>query len=174
MTRQTRSLSSIRARDIMKRNVFKLEPSSTIEDAVTAFTELHISGAPVVDRNGRLVGMLSAFDIARPENVRQGTDRPARAEYALDRTYSEDDGNDDIYDEILFSKDGYSPEVLPTGTVEDFMTPEVITIRPTTQLREVCQLMLKEHIHRVPVIEDDKLVGIISTLDVVRCIAETT
>jgi CBS domain-containing protein len=155
----------------MKRNVFKLEPSSTIEDAVTAFTEMHISGAPVVDRNGRLVGMLSAFDIARPENVRHGAVRSARDEYSLDGRYSDED--DDFYDEVVYSKDGYSPEVLKTGTVEDFMTSEVITIGPSTQLREVCKLMLKEHIHRVPVVDDDKLVGIISTLDVVRCIAET-
>jgi CBS domain-containing protein len=66
------ALGTLKARDIMRSNVFKLEPTSTVEEAVTSFAELHISGAPVVDRNGRLVGVLSAFDIARPENLRNG------------------------------------------------------------------------------------------------------
>ena len=162
-------LSHVRAKDIMKRNVFKLDPTSPLEEAVLAFSEMHISGAPVVDRGGRLVGVLSAYDIAKPENMREGR-LGSSEEIAMGDASVDDDGS---YDEdVVFSMDDYNPGVLRKGTVADFMTPEVISVAPDATLKHLCALMVREHIHRVLVVEHGKLVGIISSLDVARCIAE--
>lgn len=169
MSHNIQTLSKVKARDIMKRSVFKLEPTMTIEDAVTSFSELHISGAPVVDRSGKLVGVLSAFDIAKPENMRDGLVSTRRGEYALGESSPDDDGS---YDEdVVFSMEDYSPEVLRSGTVADLMTNEVICVGPDASLKDVCAVMVKEHIHRVMVTDDTRLVGIISSLDVARCVA---
>ena len=162
------ALGTLRARDIMRSNVFKLEPTSTVEEAVTSFAELHISGAPVVDRNGRLVGVLSAFDIARPENLRNGRLAGSGGEYPMG-----DASNDDLDDEeVVFSMEDYSPDVLQAATVSELMSTDVITIAPDMALKQICALFVKEHIHRAMVVDKGKLVGIVTTLDIARAVAE--
>lgn len=168
MNTATNPLAKVRARDIMKSNVFRLEPTTTIEEAVTAFAEMHISGAPVVDRSGRLVGVLSAFDIARPENMRDGLLQPRRGDFSMGEASPDDDGS---YDEdVVFSMEDYSPDVLRSGTVADLMTSEVISVPSDATLKQMCTLLVKEHIHRVMVVDDHKLVGIVTSLDIVRAV----
>ena len=163
-------LSSLCAADIMQKKVFKLDPQDTVEEAVQGFTDLHISGAPVVDRFGRMVGVLSAYDIARPENLVDHNLAPARGSYAMADASADDDGS---YDEdVVMNMEDYSPATLRTGTVSDLMSTEPITVKPDTTLKALCALMVKEHIHRVLVVDAGKLVGVISTLDVARCVAE--
>jgi len=169
MTAKAKPLAKILVRDIMRTDVVKLDPAMPLEEAVASFAELHISGAPVVDRAGRLVGVLSAFDIAKPENMRDGSVTPRSNEYALGDASPDDDGS---YDgEVVFSMEDYSPEVLRRGTVSDLMSNEVICVSPDAPLKDVCATMVKEHIHRVMVTEETKLVGIVTSLDVVRCVA---
>jgi CBS domain-containing protein len=57
-------------------------------------------------------------------------------------------------------------------TVEQLMSPDPITVAPSASLRSVCALMVREGIHRVIVVDEGKLVGIVTTLDVVRAVAE--
>ena len=166
---QTR-LATIHAADIMQTKVFKLDPLSTVEDAVQGFTELHISGAPVVDRAGKLVGVLSAYDIARPENIVDHALSPRRNAYSVVDISADDDGSSD--EDVVMNMEDYSQGTLRTGIVSDFMSTEPITVTPHTTLKALCALMVKEHIHRVLVVDHGKLVGVISTLDVARCVAE--
>ena len=163
-------LEQLHARDIMKRTVFKLDPANTLEDAVIAFSEMHISGGPVVDRGGKLLGGLSAYDIAKPENMREGR-LVGRSEVSMSEAAGDDDAYD--YDEDgALSMDDYNPSVLRSSTVADFMTPDAICVAPDAPLKRVCSLMVSEHIHRVLVVEHARLIGIISSLDVVRCVSE--
>jgi len=164
------SLSKVAARDIMKTNVLKLDPQASLEDAVRTLSDLQISGAPVVDRTGRLVGVLSARDIAQPENVRDQLLATRRGGYELAESSSDDDGSFD--EDVVFSMEDYSPEVLRTGSVADMMTAEAITVAPDASLRSMCKLMSSEGIHRLIVVEHDRVVGIVTTLDVVRAVAE--
>jgi CBS domain-containing protein len=170
MTTTATTLSKIHARDIMKRNVFKLEPTASIEDAVTAFSEFQIGGAPVVDRNGKLLGLISASDVARPENLRAGHVDVARGDFTLGEASPDDDGSYD--EEVVFSMEDYSPDVLAGTTVADMMSTDVVTVSPDATLKQTCVLLVKEHAHRVLVVERGKLVGIVSTLDVARCVSE--
>jgi CBS domain-containing protein len=170
MSSTAHRLDQIRARDIMRRDVVRLDPTISIEEAAATLADAHIGGAPVVDRSGRLIGILSAADIAKPDGLQEG-DRPRRAgSYELAQASPDDDGS---YDEdVVFTMEDYSPEALRAGVVADFMTSEVICVRPNAALREIAALMVREHIHRVPVIEGDEIVGIISSLDIARCVAE--
>ena len=170
MTIATPALAKIHARDIMKRNVFKLEPTATIEEAVTAFQEMQIGGAPVVDRSGHLLGVISASDIARPENMRSGQLEVQRGDFTMGEASPDDDGSYD--EEVVFSMEDYSPGVVTGTTVADWMNADVVTVAPDASLKAVSKLLVKAHAHRVMVVERGKLVGIVSTLDVARCVAE--
>jgi CBS domain-containing protein len=165
------SLSKLTARDIMKSTVFKLDPQNSLEEAVRMFSDMRISGAPVVDRMGRLVGVLSARDIAQPENMRDPL-RSSRGAYTFPDASPDDDGS---YDEdVVFSMDDYSPEVVRAGSVGDVMTADPITVAPDVPLRSICALMVREGIHRVIVVEREKLVGIVTTMDIARAVADAT
>ena len=157
MTRQTRSLSSIRARDIMKRNVFKLEPSSTIEDAVTAFTEMHISGAPVVDRSGKLIGVVSQTDPVR--NERESSPRVAE----VPGYFKGLDGG-------VLPK-GFQVEAPDYTRVKDIMTPWTLSAYENTPIEELAKTMLRRHIHRIIIVKKDgKMAGIVTSLDLLRAV----
>lgn len=166
------SLSKLTARDIMKTKVLRLDPQSSLEEAVRTLADMRISGAPVVDRIGRLVGVLSARDIAQPEHLRDPIGGSRAPRYDFPDASPDDDGS---YDEdTVFSMEGYSPEVLRSGVVGDVMTADPITVAPDASLRSICALMVREGIHRVIVVEQGKLVGIVSTLDIVRAVAEAS
>ncbi len=165
----THSLSKLTARDIMKTKVLKLDPQSSLDEAVRMLSDMHISGAPVVDRMGRLVGVLSARDIAQPEHMRDPL-RSSRGNYSFPDASPDDDGS---YDEdVVFSMDDYSPEVVRAGSVGDVMTADPITVEPTATLPSICALMVREGIHRVIVVDHGKLVGIVTTMDIARAVAE--
>jgi CBS domain-containing protein len=161
-------LDTIQAKDLMQKDVVRFEASASISEAVAAFEDLHISGAPVVDGLGQVVGVLSASDIVRPERVRVGIGVRRETEPAV---RSWDDEGVDGEDEIL-SRDGYGVESLASDTVADWMTREIVSVAPDTSLREVCRKMLHHNVHRVLVLEQKRLAGILSTFDVVRCVAE--
>lgn len=160
-----KTLVEITARDLMKTDVMKLEADERVESAVALFEEYHVGGAPVVDSAGTLLGFLSAHDVARSDHVERGRIVPERGDYGL--------GPDDADDgEAYFSKADYSPEVLEGGLVKDWMNPSVISCPPDATLKELCQVMVRESIHRVLIVEGKSLRGIVSTFDVVRHLAE--
>jgi CBS domain-containing protein len=164
-------LNTIQAGDIMQTRVVTFSPSTPIDEAVQTFEDQRISGAPVVDERGRLVGMLSLTDVARPEHVKSGRTSAAGASMAL--TAPSDDSQEDEMDEedVVLSMDDYDPGMRDRPTVGDWMSTEVIHVGPDWTLPRICRLMVKERIHRVPVVEARELKGIISTFDVVRCVA---
>ena len=83
--------------------------------------------------------------------------------------YDTGDWDEDSYP----TRDEYSPEVLGDNLVKDWMNAEVISVAPDAKLKEVCHTMSDRSVHRVLVVEDDRLAGIVSTSDIVRFLAET-
>lgn len=168
MTKST--LSKLTARDLMKSKVLLLNPRHSLEEAVRTLADMKISGAPVVDSAGKLVGVLSSRDIARPEHI-AGREAAARSgNYEFAEASADDDGSFD--EEFLSSTDGYSAETLLSGTVSDVMSTDPITVEPDASIRTICALMTREGIHRVIVVERGKVVGIVATSDIVRAVAE--
>jgi CBS domain-containing protein len=155
------------ARDVMRTDVLTLLADDSIRDAAEQLEEIHASGAAVVDDSGRLLGVLTLSDIARSEHVDdQGVATRLRAELEPDRS-TEVEG----VDEDLFETDDFRDRVVGRVRIADWMSQGVTSVSPKATLAAVCRIMLDEDIHRVFVLDGDRLCGVISTKDVVRVLA---
>lgn len=151
-------------RDVMRTEVRTVDPDVTLPDLERRFVAHRVSGFPVV-RDGRLVGIVSRSDVVRQLSVEQ-----TRAESISDY-YREATGDyhpeQDL--EAIAERVGQRLEKL---RVEDMMIRELITVGPADSLQEVARVLVEHGIHRVPVVDAGRLLGIVSTLDLVRLLAE--
>jgi CBS domain-containing protein len=172
--------------EIMTRDVVTVTPETTLRDAVELFTEMHISGAPVV--SGRdVVGVVSASDIlefaaSTPESATESHDEPAWSETSIEDdveradtipgTYYTDlysDAGTDVVDRMVGPAEG---NVLDGHTVDEVMTRDAIALSPNDSAVAAADAMRRHAIHRVLVVDDGVLVGILSTLDLARAVAD--
>jgi CBS domain-containing protein len=159
----------VRARDLMRTDVAILAPGDTIESALALFEEARISGAPVVS-DGRLVGVLTLADVSRTEHL-SGDRMQTRRESDLAEPVGEERTDELDPEEVFYSKEDYSAELLGRDLVGDWMTSEAVTVAPDAPLERICRTMVENRIHRVFVAEEQKLVGLISSFDIVRLVA---
>ena len=155
-----------RAKDIMQTHVIKVGADDPLEAVHRLFTDEEISGAPVVNETGRVVGVVTLRDLlwGRDED-------DAGTEQSLDfyRGAENDDGS-------LFADDERftRPEIVGRKA-RDVMNEGVIFVRPDAPIQEIVETVLSNRIHRVLVIEPaedgDALVGIISLFDLVALLA---
>jgi CBS domain-containing protein len=118
--------STIHAKDIMQKDVVKLDPSTPIESAIQTLDELEISGAPVIDGVGRLLGVLSTRDVTRAEHVHSGRIEATRGEWTMSEQGSEESDEEENEAAILARED-YSPALLGSDTVGEWMNRRVVT-----------------------------------------------
>jgi CBS domain-containing protein len=163
-------LTKIQARSLMRTQVLKLSPNMPIPRALELFEDHKISGAPVVDSSGRVLGVLSSSDIARADHVKESATHSQARKLVM--RGGDDENDDDLAEEDLLSIEDYGPETSDGPTVGDWMNPEVISVRPESTLKELCRVLLDNGIHRVLVMEEGELKGIVTSSDVVRCIAQ--
>lgn len=159
----------VRARDLMRTDVAILAPSDTIESALALFEEARISGAPVVS-DERLVGVLTLADVSRTEHL-NGDRMQTRRDNDLAEPVGEENTDELDPEEIFFGKEDYSGELLGHDVVGDWMTREAVTVAPDAALEQICRTMVENRIHRVFVVEEQRLVGLISSFDIVRLVA---
>lgn len=173
--------------DLMRREVITVAPGVTLRDLVELLAQEHISGAPVI-RNGRLVGVVSASDVmsylaslpvvptARTDLLEQGeTASPGEWEEGADApsaffTDYWDDAGADVRERIE-RLDAPEWDVLEEHTVAEAMTRAVATLRSDGDVREAARLFVQRRIHRVLVVTDGVLEGILTTTDLVRAVA---
>ena len=165
-------LTEVRARDLMRTEVVTLSPDATIREAVATLQDDHLGGVPVVDEAERVVGFLSLADIARIEHLQGDRVAEERGDRQLANPVGEALEEEALDDEEFASREDYSPEMLGRETVGQWMTRGVVSVPPTATLKEVCATMIRESVHRVVVLERERLRGIISTMDVVRHLAQ--
>lgn len=148
----------MRVSDIMSTEVVTVGIDATIEEVAKLLTEKNISGAPVVDHANRVVGMVTHKDLLYKDMEPRF---PAAVELLGGFIY-------------LQGVHKYNEELrkLAATKVEDIMTREVITVSESTEIEDVARLMIDKAINRVPVLREDKLVGIVSRADVVKYIAK--
>lgn len=159
--------TKIKAGDLMKTEVETIDTGMPVHDAIRFLEESQISGVPVVDTGNKVVGVLSLRDLVKAaEAERTSEDRP---DYYLPEPTEE--GFDTEPDEF-FSKAGYSPEIDAGSTVAEWMTEQIVAVKPEDSARVVCKRMTENHIHRVLVLDHGRLCGIITSSDIVRHIAE--
>ena len=143
----------MKAKDIMRRNVVTVSPLVTAKELSELLTKHKITGVPVVDSHGALMGVVSQTDIVRKQ---------AR---------SEKDDALDFYRDVMPLFDSVS-RVKDEVTVFDLMTPAVLSADEETPVGDLARQMLARRIHRLPITRDKRLVGIVSTMDILRAFVE--
>lgn len=129
----------MRVTDVMQTNLRTIRGTDTVGEAISLLAESHVSGVPVVDDHGRLVGVLSNSDIL--EALAEHTDPESR---------------EAVFEQTL---------------VQEVMTPRPQTINPEATIRDAAQRMLYLEVHRLFVEQDGRLIGVVSTTDLVRALA---
>jgi len=159
-----------KARDVMRAEVETLTPDDTIHMALQLFEDSGISGAPVVGKDGGLLGMLTLADVSRPEHEKDGL-LETRSDDELAEPVGEERTDELDPAEAFYVKDDYSAGLLGPKLVGDWMTSGVITVARDASLEKVCETMVQNRVHRVCVVEKGVLVGLITSFDVVRHVA---
>lgn len=143
------------ARDIMTREVHTVTPATPIEDLARTFTEKRVDGFPVLDADGRLVGVVTEGDLIH-QNQRLHIPTVVALFDAV---------------VVLGSSKRLDEEIrrLTATRVEEIMTREPITVGEDTPVDEIATLMAEEDVHTLPVVDAaGGLVGVIGKVDVIR------
>jgi CBS domain-containing protein len=146
----------VRAIDVMTTDVITVGPDMTVRALATLPAERGISGAPVTDASGQLVGIVSEEDLLQRAEI--GTVRRHRARR---RSWWLDDFASQAARDYIKSH---------AQRVKDIMTSDVVTVNEDTDLAEVAALLEAKRVKRVPVMRDGKIVGIISRANLVRAL----
>jgi CBS domain-containing protein len=155
--------TEVTAADLMQTDVAKLLASAPIESALGTFQDYHISGAPVVNEAGELVGVLSASDLIRSEHTGEGGFASRESDY-----YMSDEASGEEPPPL---GDDYSTPTIGQETVGDWMNARIISVAPDATLGQVCEQMRRESVHRVFVVDEKQLLGVVSSTDLVRYVA---
>jgi CBS domain-containing protein len=144
----------MRAHQIMTRSVITVTPESTIVEAANTMLQRHVSGLPVVNATGKLVGIISEGDFIRRSEI--GTQRK-RGRFL----------------KFILGPGGQATDFVHEhgGRVGEIMTPEPMTITEDTDLEEIVYLMEKNNVKRLPVTRGDKVVGIVSRANLLQAVA---
>ena len=156
-----------KVRKFMNRKVVYLKPDNTIFDAAKVFSQHHISGAPVV-KNKKVVGVISISDIAKYMSTKLGDIKPLSQEmvgisFFLFKMIETGKEYLEIKNEV---------KKISKVKVEDVMSKKIISIGPDKTLFEAANLMDKYDVNRLPVIKNEKLIGIISRADLIRALVD--
>jgi CBS-domain-containing membrane protein len=144
------------ARDIMNSDVIAVATRMDLRDLARLFLEKGITGAPVIDEQGNLAGVISQTDL-----IHYSLTRP-------DHLVLESDFYQTARMEGRHVPSGFQIEDTNTGCVADMMTPVVHSVSERASVESVAQMMMRKHIHRVIVRRGRKVVGVISAIDVLR------
>jgi CBS domain-containing protein len=144
----------MRAIDIMTPHVVSVTPDASVFVAVRLMLQKKISGLPVIDDRGNLVGIVTEGDFLRRAETNTGRRRPRWVEFFV--------GPGRLADEYVR---------LSGRKIADVMTPDVRTASPDTPLEQVVSLMERYNIKRVPIVEQGKIVGIVTRANLLHALA---
>lgn len=141
------------AASVMTRSLVSVEPDASIMQAIRLMLQSRISGLPVVDKNGMLVGVVTEGDLLRRAELGTQRRRPRWLEFLIGP--------------------GLATEYVHAcgRNVEEVMTTTVHTVSENTPLDEVVQIMESRRVKRLPVVRDGKVVGIVSRANLLRALA---
>lgn len=168
----------IKLKDLMNPDVISVSPDLTLRELLEVFTEAGVSGAPVVS-GGRVVGVISTTDVFdfREESggysLRSGSglDEPGPGRR---RGGGHDTWDSSEPEAMAWVRARRSGELDPLAqyTVADVMTRDVLSQPSDTSVKAAARYMLESGIHRVLVIDEGSLKGIVTTTDIVRAVAD--
>jgi len=146
------------AREIMNKEVITIQEDSSIEEVARILTENNISGAPVINKNGKIVGMVTEGDLLHKE-----TNPRVPAFLSILGSFIYVSGVERYRED--FKK-------LAATITSEIMTTELITVSGDVEIDDVADLMIEHNIKRVPVVEKDTIIGIISRADIIKTLAK--
>lgn len=144
----------MKASDVMTTKVITITPDSTIGEAAKLMLQNRISGLPVMNDRGELLGIVSEGDLVRRGETGTARRHPGWLEFIL--------GRGRLSAEYVHA---YGRKV------SEVMTSDLVTITDTTPLAEVVDTLERHHVKRVPVVRDGKLIGIVSRANLVQALA---
>ena len=144
----------IRARDVMTSPVITVKATTTVKEVARLFLERRISATPVLDDQGKLVGIVSEGDLVHRSEISTERRRP-------------------WWLVLMAGDEGLAAEYIREHAtrVDDLMSRNVITAAPDTPLHEIAEMLEKYGIKRLPIVRDGQLVGIVSRANLVQAIA---
>ena len=148
-------------KDLMSPDVMTVPDDMTTDALARYLTEREISGAPVVDSRGDVIGVVSMTDIGR--NVAEPADIESSRRSSFYRDISADLTLEDLGQRYVEER---------ALTVRDVMTPVIHQVPVTASAAEAARLMFDQHIHRLVVTDGKEPVGIITSLDLLKVLAE--
>ncbi|MDR6305207.1 CBS domain-containing protein [Nitrobacter vulgaris] len=144
----------MRAHQIMTRRIITVHPDTTIVDAANSMLRQHVSGLPVVNAEGKLVGIISEGDFIRRAEI--GTQR-RRARWLKFLLGAGTDASDFVREQ--------------GRKVGEIMTPDPCTVSEDTLLEDIVTTMEKNSVKRLPVMRGDQIVGIITRSNLLQAVA---
>jgi CBS domain-containing protein len=144
----------LKAKDIMTKEIITVTPGTEVVKAAKILLEKRINGLPVVDDNGKLVGILCQSDL-----IVQQKRIPIPSLFTL---------LDGFMPLNIMKRIDKEVEKIAAITVAQAMTPNPVTVDSETDIEDVARLMVDENYHTLPVVDGKKLVGIVGKEDVLK------
>ncbi len=148
------------ASDIMETNIICITPDTEITRAVEVLLNNHINGAPVVDAQEEVVGILCQSDL-----IFQQKDIPIPPIFTI---------LDGLFPLSSSKKLDEEFKKMSATRVEQAMVTKVTSVTPDTPVSEIASLMVEKHFHTIPVVDGKKLVGIIGKEDILKTLIPKT
>jgi CBS domain-containing protein len=146
----------IKAEDIMAKEVITVSPDAEVVQAAKILVEENINGVPVVDEEGKMVGILCQSDLIAQQKT-----------IPLPSLFTLLDGFIPLTSMKKFEKD---IQKIAAIKVSDAMTVDPVAVSPDTGIAEIANLMVDKNFHSIPVVDEGKIVGIIGKEDILRTI----
>ncbi|HBW30586.1 MAG TPA: CBS domain-containing protein [Nostoc sp. UBA8866] len=144
--------------DVMSHNPVVVKPETPLQEAIKILAERRISGLPVVDNDGKLLGIISETDLMWQET---GVTPPAYIMFLDSVIYLQ---NPAVYERDLHKALGQ--------TVGEVMSKNPVTVSPEKSVKQAAQLMHDRNVHRLPVLDDaGQVIGILTRGDIIRAMA---
>jgi CBS domain-containing protein len=148
----------LKASEIMTRNQLTITPDMSVDELARLFLRKDVSGAVVVDKKGKLLGVVTEGDlIAKEKNLH------------LPTIVS-------LFDAVIYleTSEHFKEELnrMVASQVEDIYTREPVTINPNTTLADIATLMAEKRIHYLPVMENDTVEGVVGRREILKALAD--
>jgi len=144
----------LKVKDIMTRNLITVSPEMEIVHAAKLLLEKRISGVPVVDRTGKMVGILCQSDLITQQK-----------RFPIPSVFTLLDGIISLTSMKHIEKEA---QKISATTVAHAMTPNPFTVTPEMSIEEVATIMVDKKFHTLPVVDKEKLVGIVGKEDILK------
>lgn len=154
----------LRARDIMQTHVLSVSPDMAIPELVDYLISHRVSGVPVIEK-GKVVGIVSRSDLVRAVSLERSLAGIVAQAFEKDEFAAGEAPSTP-------GLRGSAVEALSNRSVRTIMVTDPISVAADTPIADVARLLVAKHMHRVLVTDGAQLLGLISSLDVVRLVAE--